>query len=93
MARQAVEFSEWGVFWIAVAAAIVVCALLVRSRQFAIPLVTIAVALGAYVAALSVTSWRIEELAPVAVNRLLAQLLVPATWIVALAVNAIGERR
>jgi hypothetical protein len=89
IARQAVQFSEWGVFWIAVVAAIVVCALLVRSRQFAMPLVTIAVALAAYVAALSVTSWRIEELAPVAVNRLLAQLLVPATWILALGVNAI----
>jgi hypothetical protein len=49
-------------------------------------LTTIVVALCAYVAALTVTSWRIDELAPVAVNRLLAHLIVPATCILAMAV-------
>ena len=48
------------------------------ARAFAIPLVAMALALAAYVVALSVTSWSIDELAAVAVNRLLVHLIVPA---------------
>jgi hypothetical protein len=81
--RHAADFSEWGLFWILVAAAIAICALRDRSPQFLIPLIVIVVALGAYTTALMVTSWRIEELANVAVNRLLSQLILPAACILA----------
>jgi hypothetical protein len=43
----------------------------------------IALALAAYAAALTVTSWNIAELAPVAVDRLLAQILIPASVVLA----------
>ncbi len=89
--RQAIGFHEWGVFWIAVLAAVLVGAFLAREKRFTIPVVTIAVALVAYVVALTVTSWSIADLAPVAVNRLLAHLLVPASTIVALVTHALGR--
>jgi len=85
--RHAVDVSEWGGFWIAVAAAIVVGAVLERSRRYAILLVTMALALAAYVVALSVTSWRVDELAAVAVNRLLVHLIVPAACMLAMALR------
>lgn len=81
--RHAGDFSEWGVFWIAVAIAAIVGLVLDRSARLVIPLVVIAVAAGAYVLALTVTSWSIADLAPVAVNRLLAQLIIPASCILA----------
>ncbi|MFL6245261.1 MAG: hypothetical protein ACJ74H_04500 [Thermoanaerobaculia bacterium] len=81
--RHAAGFSEWGVFWIAVAIATVIALVRNRSARLAIPLIVIAIALGAYVMALTVTSWNIAELAPVAVNRLLAHLLIPASCILA----------
>ncbi|HET8773613.1 MAG TPA: hypothetical protein VFP80_07475, partial [Thermoanaerobaculia bacterium] len=74
--RHAVSFPEWGIFWVAVAVAAVIA-----GRRVALPLVAMTLALAAYVAALCVTSWRIEDLAPVAVNRLLLHLLVPAAYI------------
>jgi hypothetical protein len=81
--RHATDFSEWGLFWMLVAVAIAICAVRDRSRQFLIPLIVIVVALGSYATALMVTSWKIEELAPVAVNRLLSQLILPAACILA----------
>jgi hypothetical protein len=81
VAKHAVVLPEWGGFWIAVAASL----FFVRGRRAAIPLVAMTLALAAYVAALAVTSWRIEDLAPVAVNRLLLHLLVPAACLVAAA--------
>jgi hypothetical protein len=85
--RHAGDFREWGVFWIAVAIAAVVALVRNRSARLVIPLVVIAVALGAYVLALTVTSWSIADLAPVAVNRLLAHLIIPASCILATAVQ------
>ncbi|HEV7238863.1 MAG TPA: hypothetical protein VGQ36_06445 [Thermoanaerobaculia bacterium] len=85
--RHAADVSEWGGFWIAVAVAIVAVAVLDRSRRYVILLVTMALALAAYVVALSVTSWRIEDLAAVAVNRLLVHLLVPAACMLAMALR------
>jgi hypothetical protein len=87
--RQASDVHEWGIFWIVVALAIVAGLFIARERRFAIPLITMVLALGAYVVALTVTSWNIDELAPVAVNRLLAQLLIPATTIVAMVLHAL----
>ena len=78
IAQHAVAFPEWGIFWIAAAAA----AFVVRRRGL-LPMVAIALALAAYTAALVVTSWRIEDLAPVAVPRLLLHLFVPAAWLLA----------
>jgi hypothetical protein len=74
-AGHAIDFPEWGVFWIAVLAAVVI------GRRRAIPLVAMTFALAAYVVALSVTSWSIGDLAQVAVNRLLLHLIVPAAWL------------
>jgi hypothetical protein len=79
--RHATDFSEWGFFWIFVAAAIVLCAVRDRSPRFLIPLIVLVLALCSYATALMVTSWRIEELASVAVNRLLSQLIIPAACI------------
>jgi hypothetical protein len=90
--RHAIDFDAWGGFWIAAAIAAVICAIRVRDKRLAILLVTIVAALGAFVAALTVTSWSIADLAPVAVNRLLAQLLVPATTLIAMATHALGRR-
>jgi hypothetical protein len=87
-ARHASDVSEWGWFWIIVAAAIAIGAWRDCSPRFAIPLVMLVVALAAYTTALTVTSWEIAELASVAVNRLLAHLLIPAACLVASAVHA-----
>lgn len=85
--RHATDFSEWGLFWIFVAAATVICAARDRTPRFLIPLIVIVLALSSYTTALMVTSWRIEELASVAVNRLLSQLIIPAACILACAVR------
>ncbi len=85
IARQAAGFSEWGLFWIAV-----VVAACFAGRRALIPLVAMTLALGAYTVALVVTSWRIEDLAPVAVNRLLLHLLIPAAYVLA---AALGTRK
>lgn len=85
--RHAADFPEWGVFWIAVAIAAIVGLVRERSARLVIPLIVIAVALGAYVLALTVTSWSIADLAPVAVNRLLAHLIIPASCILAITVQ------
>jgi hypothetical protein len=87
IARHATDVSEWGFFWIFVAAAILFCAVRDRSPRFLIPLVVLVLALCSYTTALMVTSWRIEELAPVAVNRLLSQLIIPAACFLACAVR------
>jgi hypothetical protein len=88
---HAVNFSEWGIFWIAFAIAVLIAAWTARSARFAIPLVAILAALGAYTLALTVTSWRIDDLAAVAANRLLSHLLLPAASIIAMAIHGIGE--
>jgi hypothetical protein len=82
--RHAADFTEWGVFWIAVAIAAIAGLVRDRSARLAIPLIVIAMALGAYVLALTVTSWSISDLAPVAVNRLLAHLIIPGSCILAI---------
>lgn len=92
IAKHASEFQIWGGFWIAAALAVLVCAMRAREKAFVIALVTIVVGLAAYVVALTVTSWSIADLAPVAVNRLLAQLLVPATTLVAMATHSLERR-
>lgn len=92
IAKHAMGWQEWGAFWIAFAIAVLICVVRVREKRFTIALVTIVAALAAYVLALTVTSWSIADLAPVAVNRLLAQLLVPATTIIAMATHALARR-
>lgn len=77
--REALDVREWGLFWIAVVAAAAVAALAVRERRPMAALVMMALALASYAAALTVTSWNIAELAPVAVDRLLVQILIPAS--------------
>ena len=80
IARYAVDFREWGIFWIAV-----VIAALVVGRRGLVALAAMVLALAAYVIALSVTSWSIDDLAKVVVNRLLLHLLVPGAWLLAAA--------
>lgn len=89
LASHAVDFSEWGVFWIAVALAIVIGAFRERSARFAALLVALLAPLGAYVLALTVTSWSIDELANVAANRLLLQLIVPGACVIAMATSLV----
>lgn len=86
LVASAVRTETWGFFWPAVAAAAVIVA--IARRRVVIPpaLVLVAVA-GTYVAALTVTSWDIRELAGVAADRLLLHLLGPACAIVAAAVE------
>jgi hypothetical protein len=84
LASHAVDFSEWGAFWIAVAVAIVIGAFTHRSQRFAILVVAILAPLGAYTLALTVTSWSVDELANVAANRLLSHLVLPGACLVAL---------
>jgi hypothetical protein len=86
-AKHAVDFSEWGIFWIALIVAIVSLGRRVSSPVVLIPLITITVPLAAYIAALAVTSWSMDDLAKVAVNRLLVHLLVPAAYILTLALR------
>jgi hypothetical protein len=89
--RQASDVRQWGLFWFVVALSVIAGFFVAREKRFAIPLITIMLALGAYVVALSVTSWNIAELAPVAVDRLLAHLLMPAATIVALVLHSLRE--
>lgn len=87
IARHAAGFTQWGVFWIAVAVAAIVALLRTRAAHVVVPLLTMLFALGAYVVALTVTSWSIRDLAPVVVDRLLMHLLIPATIVVCAAVS------
>ncbi len=87
LAIHAIEFNEWGIFWIAVAVATTVALFVERSARLIVPLVAIIAALGAYTLALTVTSWQIEELANVAANRLLSHALLPAACIVAMTIH------
>jgi hypothetical protein len=82
---RAIDFSEWGIFWIAVAVAIVIGAWIGRSRALTVPLVAMGVALIAYIVALTVTSWPVDALAAVAADRLLLHLFMPAAYVIAAA--------
>ena len=62
-------------------------------RKCAVPLIAMLLALAAYVVALSVTSWSIDDLAKVAVNRLLLHLIVPASYLLAAALAAVLATR
>lgn len=87
IAQHACDVREWGVFWIAVAVAVVL------SRRITAPLVVIVVALAAYTFALTVTSWSIADLAKVAVPRLLLHLIVPGACLIAGPATAISPPR
>jgi hypothetical protein len=86
LALHACDVHEWGWFWPWTLVAAVVVMARRRPAEIIVPSLTIVLTLLAYTFALTVTSWRIEELAGVAANRLLVHLLVPACWIVAQAI-------
>jgi hypothetical protein len=71
---HAIDFSAWGVFWLAVS---IGCLISLSRKQFFLP-AFIAIALLVYVGAFAITSWNPAELATVAANRLLLHLVVPA---------------
>jgi len=83
LAKHAWDPGEWGWFWPWTLAAAAVALARRRAAEIAVPAIVIVLALLADTLALTVTSWRIEELASVAANRLLVHLLVPACVIVA----------
>jgi len=86
LAMHACDVHEWGWFWPWTLVAAVVVLVRRRGAEIVVPSLTIVLTLLAYTLALTITSWRIEELASVAANRLLVHLLVPACWIVAQAI-------
>ncbi|HEV2719181.1 MAG TPA: hypothetical protein VG323_04110, partial [Thermoanaerobaculia bacterium] len=86
LARHACDVREWGWFWPWTFAAAVIALVRRRAAEIALPALVIVLAVFADTLALTVTSWQIEELASVAANRLLVQLLVPACAIVAYAI-------
>lgn len=75
LARHALDWRDWGLFWIAV----LIAGLWTRSKPFFVCLATLA----AYALTFTVTSWNIDELASVAADRLLVHLVIPATIAVA----------
>lgn len=87
IAKHAVATGVWGVFWPAVLVSLIVVALRRDVASIALPATVMVLVLGAYVAALTVTSWDIAELANVAADRLLMHILGPACAIVAAAVE------
>lgn len=92
MARHAFDWSVWGAFWPVVMIACVVVPFAPRRRSTVLPLATLVLAFGGYVAALACTSWSIDELARVAANRLLVHCLVPALAIVVVFASTISGR-
>jgi hypothetical protein len=85
---HAADMSVWAWFWPAAALG-AIATLLRDARKYAVPLLTVVLTLGAYVMALTVTSWDITELASVASNRLLLHVLMPACCLVAGALRAV----
>lgn len=77
--RHAVDWREWGLFWIV----FLIAGVIGRKKPF---FVCLAVA-AAYALTFAVTSWNIDELASVAADRLLLHLLVPAALTIASALQ------
>ena len=69
--RAAIDLKTWGLFWPAV-----LVAMLIARKRALLPSVAIAIAFASYAIAFTVTSWSIDELAKVAANRLLVQLVI-----------------
>jgi hypothetical protein len=89
IANSAINLQRWGLFWIA--AAILALALLVARRRVVVaPLIVFLIGLAGYVAAFTVTSWDIAELAKVSADRLLMHLVMPAAMIVAAGLEAVA---
>lgn len=86
VAGKALEVQTWGWFWPITLVSLLVCAV-GRRREVMAPLTILIVVLAAYVGAFTVTSWDVEELANVAVDRLLLHVLGPACCIVAAALE------
>jgi hypothetical protein len=76
IARHALDFRTWGVFW-----PLVAVAAFLRRRPVA-ALVPLVLALGAYVVVLACTSWEIAALARVTAHRLLVHGILPAACLV-----------
>lgn len=87
IAKHAMTTGVWGFFWPAVLVALIAVALRRDRALIAVPATVMLLVLGAYVTALTVTSWDITELANVAADRLLMHILGPACMIVAAAVE------
>jgi hypothetical protein len=91
LGRHALQWTQWGAFWIAVAVGLIVIATKARTKNNGFLAAVLLLSLSAYVIAFTVTSWSFEELATVAADRLLTHLLGPACAIIAAAWAAIPD--
>jgi len=92
LARHAFDWSAWGAFWPVVLVACAAVPFAPRRRTAVVPPAMLALAIGAYIAALACTSWSIDELARVAANRLLVHCIGPALAIVVAFASTIRGR-
>ena len=86
LALRAIDPSTWGFFWPVTAIALIAAATR-RQRDVVIPATTLLLVLTAYVAALTVTSWNVDELAAVAASRLLLHVAIPACTVITLSMR------
>jgi hypothetical protein len=90
LGRHALQWTQWGAFWIAVVAGLVVIATKARTKNNCFVAAVLLLSLSAYVLAFTVTSWSVEELATVSADRLLTHLLGPACAIITSGVLAVA---
>ena len=68
--------NRWGLFWMAV-----VAALIIARRRVALPAAIMAAICATYIAAYSVTTWIQRDLVDSSADRLLMQIVGPATLV------------
>ena len=91
-AERMIHLETWGVFWIAVGAALGI-AMILRVRTAVYPATFLFLAAIPYAVALTVTSWNISELSAVASDRLLTHLTIPACAVITAALGEIPRSR
>ncbi|MEA2163812.1 MAG: hypothetical protein QOK37_1939 [Thermoanaerobaculia bacterium] len=81
--RHMIEFSSWGIFWIAVVTAAAI-ATRVDRRAAILAIAIVASMLAVYIGVYVATEWVVADLIAVTANRLLMHLIAPALFLLAL---------
>ena len=85
---HAFDVQNWGFFWIAVVAAIVILAARREWRTLVLPLAVMSAIGALYVAVYTATTWQLDDLMNVSANRLLMHFIGPAAFLIGACVQS-----
>ncbi|HUP43919.1 MAG TPA: hypothetical protein VM779_00245 [Thermoanaerobaculia bacterium] len=76
------DLEQWGLFWIAVALAVILLAMRRDWRTLAVPLILMIGMSAVYIAAYMVTTWQLQDHLAASADRLLMHLVAPALYLI-----------